>query len=65
MVLKHDRFKNKEKVRMNSMYFCNKKLPEPSQIQTFCIELHEAIKRTNSNLFRQILSLKEYIYPNA
>ena len=35
-----------------------KKLPKPFQIRTFCIELHNAINSTNSNIFRQIQGYK-------
>lgn len=32
----------------------NKKLLEPCQNRTICIELYKVIKSTNSNLFRQM-----------
>ena len=38
--------------------FDNKKLPKPSNIRTFCIELHKAMNTINSNLFRQIKTYK-------
>ena len=47
--------KSEGKPRFN---FDNKKLLEPSKIRTFCIELHNAINSTNSNIFRQIQGYK-------
>ena len=47
-------FKQRKSRDKPDLFLCNKKLLEPCQNRTICIELYKVIKSTNSNLFRQI-----------
>lgn len=41
---------------------CNKKLPEPSENRTLCIELHKAINTTPNSFFKILITYKISVY---
>ena len=51
---------SKTKTTIKVVLFCNKKLPESSEIRTFCVELHEATKLTPTGFFKQIQEINIY-----